>query len=176
MIMGPLPYHDPLNQYDNHDEVYTLKTYVPARVPGTFRKWLHNNMNPAVRTGYDPAVDYRNGENQECQPLREKPQEALMPQDLPNMKFKTVKLMAYEFPLDFRCLHVQTGSDRSCNKGCYLLERGGDGHPWKCKSQKCEGHRWNGGRKMSDKGAWCFGHKGKRLVLLEDCGEWMFEN
>jgi hypothetical protein len=168
----PQPFLDPLNEYEDYNTIYTLMVFAPDKIPGAIRKWLYDKTHPIDYTTYDPAIDYKIGGNSEYEPgLRRKPSAALTTEDLPDMKTKVVTLKAYEFPLDFRCLHVQTGSDRKCDNGCYLLERGGGEQP-SCKAKKCEGHRWSGSRKMDDKGAWCFGRKGERLVLLDDCGEW----
>lgn len=70
-----------------------------------------------------------------------------------------------------RCEHTQgkngAGKDvKGCDKGCYLLEKGGEVATWKCTRSDCEGHVYSGHVKSDDDGRSCFGKKGERMVCL----------
>lgn len=143
---------DPLGEYEDQTTLYTLRILIPARPPGRFSRFLHRPP-PADFSTY-MSVD----------PLSIPPPGGLNNTSLSAMKSKTIKLKAWNFPLDFRCSHVE--DNRSCDRGCYVLERGGEEPDFKCSREDCEGHRWVGGKKKDGKNRICFGKKGDRLVCI----------
>lgn len=81
------------------------------------------------------------------------------------MAAKTVTLISAHFPADLRCEHVQ--DEQKCEKGCYVLEKGGKVSRWRCKREDCEGHVYCGRVMKDDEGFACFGKKGARMVCVE---------
>ncbi len=83
------------------------------------------------------------------------------------MEVKVVKIKAHYFPLDMRCSHVSQGRERKCDRGCYVLEKGGDAGSWTCKANDCEGHAYVGEVKKDDEGIACFGKSKMKMVCIE---------
>lgn len=167
---------DAEGEYEPHDTIYTLTVLVPEKLPSKLRKWLHNQKsshidqpNCSFNSEYDHLLSKNNNNlKSECQSTSSqpppKPKDILDLTDIIDMRMKIVKLKAYQFPYDFRCRHVEQ-EGRECHKGCYILEKG----EWTsgCKANDCEGHRWGGKMKRDERGRWCFGKKGERMVCID---------
>lgn len=153
---------DPLGEYEDHNTIYTLTVLIPEKIPGRFSQFI--NRRPVDYSYYESERDYRTGGSKFAPPSKPS-SHALGADDLAFMKAKVVKIKATHFPPDFRCAHVQT-KERKCERGCYLLERGGEDPNWKCDRVDCEGHRYSGRRKEDGEGQWCFGKKGERLICV----------
>ncbi|KAF2715757.1 hypothetical protein K504DRAFT_497618 [Pleomassaria siparia CBS 279.74] len=152
---------DYLGEYEPHDTVYTLTVYVPPRpLPAWLPKFLthqptHHEDHDAVRD-HDITPDPAHTRVYVYVYKR---------QHLKDMKLRQVKIPSFRFPPDFRCEHVQ-GRSKSCEQGCYLLEKGGVKEGWNCEGKNCEGHVYVGQVKMDDGNGACFGEKGRRLVAV----------
>ncbi|KAF2789434.1 hypothetical protein K505DRAFT_253399 [Melanomma pulvis-pyrius CBS 109.77] len=151
---------DPLSEYEPHNTVYTLTVCAPPRPPPS---WLPEffTREPISYKNYVPERDFRI----EPDPAH-KSKDRFGPQDLDDMMVKQIMIKSYLFPPELRCQHVQ-GRSRICNKGCYVLERGGTKEQAKCSSKDCEGHAYGGDLKRDDEGYNCFGKKGERLVAIK---------
>jgi hypothetical protein len=167
------PYFDPLGEYEHHDNIYTLVVYIPKRIPGRVSRWIEKHSAPVDYSTYDPTIHHRLGGNHPDFEPHEEKSYILHRKDLAGMERKVVKLKAYQFPLDFRCLHAQLSYE--CYKGCYILEKEGErnglGPDLKCEREDCNGHRWGGENKIDAEGRGCFGKKGQRLICIEAAEE-----
>lgn len=146
-------YWDPAGEYEDRSTVYTLTVYVPPRPPS---KYL-----PAFLTREPGSASHSHA----IQPDRSTPNyDHFERRDLQDMRTKVVKLKSYLFPADLRCKHVQ--QKKSCEEGCYVLEKRGKVSGWKCTREDCEGHVYCGDVMMKE-GESCFGKTGERLVCVE---------
>ncbi|KAF1954717.1 hypothetical protein CC80DRAFT_549898 [Byssothecium circinans] len=150
------PYLDPLNEYENHDTIYTLLIHIPPRPPPRYIPSFLTRT-PVVASHHHVIKP---------NPLQSDPQtyDMFELRDLPDMKTKTVKIKAYQFTLGMRCEHVYGGNNKVCQEGCYVLEKGGEVARWCCKRDDCEGHVFVGKVKKNEEGVACFGKKGERML------------
>jgi hypothetical protein len=145
---------DPAGEYEFHDTVYTLTVYVPPRPPPKYlpafltREPLHVSHHHIIRPD-DSTPNYDDFERR----------------DLEDMGTKIVKVKSHRFPAELRCKHVR--DSKVCNRGCYVLEKGGKVRRWRCKREDCEGHVYNGNVKKTEAGWACFGKSKERLVCYE---------
>jgi hypothetical protein len=88
-------------------------------------------------------------------------------EDLAVMKTKTVKILSRDFQAEMRCEHVRKAP--MCDKGCYVLEKGGDHLRRLCgRRPDCDGHAYCGRVAKDNDGFACFGKKGKRMVCIDE--------
>lgn len=156
------PYFDPLGETEPNTTVYTLTVLCPPRPPP---RWVpkiftripipYKRSNGATFSIRPSDYNHRNP-NYDCFELRH----------LKDMKQMTVKVTSSLFLPEMRCAHVQNGS-KTCDKGCYVLEKGGKIARWMCKRVGCEGHVYCGRVKENEHKIACFGRKGQRMVCLE---------
>jgi hypothetical protein len=150
-------HHDPLNETEPTDTIYTLTVHKPPRPP--------HPLIPSIFTR-TPVTHPNSGASYTIKPDNfgsKKPNyDDFDEDDLADMPTKVVKLKAWQFPLRMRCEHVQP--DKKCDEGCYVLEKGGDVRRWRCKREDCEGHVYSEYVLTDEKGVACFGKKGERLV------------
>jgi len=155
-------FFDPLGETENQDTIYTLTVYKPPRPPP---KYLPANFT-RVPVTYHNTGTYTIKPDNYC--TRTPIYDDFEDLDLKNMPTKIMKLKAWQFPVGMRCAHVQP--EKKCERGCYVLEKGGDVRRWSCGRENCEGHVYGGSVKMDDEGTACFGKKGERLV----CTFWLW--
>jgi hypothetical protein len=148
---------DPLGETEPDNTVYTLVVRCPQRPPP---KWL-----PSFLTG-TPVRYPKDGRIYTLQPDDTNPNlDCFEEKHLDDMSIKTIKIKSARFPAELRCRHVQNAA-KVCEKGCYVLEKGGKIRRWRCKREDCEGHVYEGRTKVDVDGKVCFGKKGERMVCI----------
>lgn len=153
------PYYDPLGEYEPNTVIYTLTVRCPSRPPP---KWL-----PSIFTR-EPVVYPKSGYAHTIKPVDTNPDlDCFEYKHLDEMSVKTIDIRSAYFPAEMRCIHTQNES-RKCEKGCYVLEKGGDIRRWTCKREDCQGHVYCGLVKKDEEGRACFGKKNNRMVCLEN--------
>jgi hypothetical protein len=153
-----MTHFDPLGETEPENTVYTLTVRCPQRPPP---KWLPSFMtrvpviHPNTGAAYTIKPDDTNV-NLDCFERKH----------LADMSTKIIKIKRSLFPLDMRCPHVRNST--TCDRGCYVLEKGGDiSRQWCNKKRGCEGHVYCGRVKKDEQGNSCFGKKGVRMVCIE---------
>jgi hypothetical protein len=146
-------FFDPLGETEHQDTIYTLTVHKPLRPPP--------NYFPAIFTRA-PVTYPKTGSTHTIKPdnygSKTPNYDDFTELDLKNMPTKVVKLKAWQFPVAMRCAHVQPY--KKCEKGCYVLEKGGDVRRWSCKREDCEGHVYERSALTDGEGKACFGKKG----------------
>lgn len=137
-----VPYFDMLGETEPDTTEYTLKVLLPLRPP--------HRLLPAIFSrpgGSKPAQTYTD----------------FRFQHLDGMEEMTVKIKSAYFPAEMRCKHVL--KVHKCERGCYVLEKGGDHSQYRCRRKDCEGHVYNDWVREYE-GVKCFGPKGKRMASV----------
>jgi hypothetical protein len=93
--------NDSIGNNEDDNVIYTLGVFVPDKPP----RRLHRSL-------------FRKPESSD---------EPLTLEHIPSMKRKMVKVKAYQFKEPFRCTHARSSPNRTCDRGCYVMERGGEG-------------------------------------------------
>lgn len=179
------PYFDPLGETEPHTTEYILTVFCP---PCPSPRWL-----PDIFTRPGPSQNPNVGSKYTIRPSDYNPArpnyDNFELRHLADMKKKTVKITSAYFPAHMRCKHVMNNEHvendehaenddhvedkHSCDKGCYVLEMGGDVSRWTCEDEECEGHVYCGSVMKDPKGRACFGTKGTfrkksaRMVCIE---------
>ena len=153
------PHWDPLGEYEYHNTVYTVSVCAPARPPPRFLPSFLTRKPVVVNPSTAHVI----------RPPREHPPpyDCFDTQDLDCMKISKVKIKAHDFPPEMRCRHVSQGRERTCDQGCYVLEKGGPIRRWRCKRSDCKGHVYVGPVKKDSDGVACFGKRRRRMVCVE---------
>ncbi|KAJ8115741.1 hypothetical protein OPT61_g2673 [Boeremia exigua] len=151
------PYWDMVGEFEAHTTKYTLTVQCPPRplpdwLPAIFTR--PGPSKPNVGTAFTIRPSDYNPSNPNYNLLEFR--------HLKDMDSKTIKIISDNFPADLRCDHV---SDKHhCERGCYVLEKGGNVSRWTCAREDCEGHVYCGLVKKTSSGTACFGKKGARMV------------
>jgi hypothetical protein len=150
-------YFDPAGETEPENTLYTLTVRCPPRPPP---KWLPSFMTRQPVTLPPP------GHSSTIKPDNTNPDfDCFEQKHLDEMPTKTVKIKRASFPVEMRCEHLR--HETTCEKGCYVLEKGGSIWRTKCKRNDCEGHVYCGRVKEDEEGKSCFGKKGERMVCVE---------
>jgi hypothetical protein len=155
MALGP--YYDPLGESEMQETLYTLTVHKPPRPPPKYLPSIFTRI-PVTHANTGPAYTLKPSNYFSKTPNYDD----FWEKDLKDMPTQVVKLKAWQFPLRMRCEHVQ--SDRKCEKGCYVLEKGGAVSRWNCEREDCEGHVYGRNVLTDTEGKACFGKKGRRMV------------
>jgi hypothetical protein len=153
--MGSDPYYDPEGLYESNKTPYMLTVFEPTRPPAFWKPKIFTRQ---------PVTHPDVGATAKLPPGNSNPNlDNFQPDDLPELPRKTITIKSKSFDLDMRCDHVE--NSHTCDKGCYVREKGGDWCREKCARKDCEGHVYMG-RVKEHEGVKCFGEKGKRMVCL----------
>ncbi|KAF9729833.1 hypothetical protein PMIN01_11766 [Paraphaeosphaeria minitans] len=169
-------YWDPAGDYEPHDTIYTLTVFVPQRPVPKYVPSFLTREPPDAKTSHT------------IRPNSSMPDYTCVRQgDLHGMRREVIKVKAYQFPVEFRCKHVE--NQKSCYEGCYFLEKGGKAvRQFRCDKRDCEGHVYSDSVKEVERRRCtsgdcvghvycdhveevgiikCFGKKGTRMVCIE---------
>ncbi|KAH7080989.1 hypothetical protein FB567DRAFT_551754 [Paraphoma chrysanthemicola] len=152
------PYFDPAGEYEPANTIYTLTVRCPPRPPP---KWLPDFV---TREPYKPknvGATYTIKPDNYGKPNYD----YFTVSEMNSMRVKTVTLKSWQFPPELRCAHVQIS--KTCDRGCYILEKGGDHCRWRCRREGCQGHVFDRNVLTDGNGVACFGEKGKRMVCSD---------
>ena len=86
---------------------------------------------------------------------------------LDDMPLRKIEIDSYQIPLELRCRHLTDWAQHECMKGCYVLERGGEHHRFKCGNKKCRGHVYTSPILKDEDGVSCFGPSRRRMVCID---------
>ncbi|KAF2026755.1 hypothetical protein EK21DRAFT_27074, partial [Setomelanomma holmii] len=148
-------YFDMLNETEHADTIYTLTIRCPPRPPPTWLPALftrHGVRPTNIGSAYTIKPDNYGTPNYDYFTFL----------DMPSMPTKIVKVKSWQFPANLRCEHVQ--ETKECDMGCYVSEKGGDHHRWKCAREDCQGHVFDRNVLADENGLACFGEKGRRMM------------
>lgn len=159
-------YSNPLGEWEPGTTTYTLVTLTPSDPS----RWLLSKVFSVSTRSRSEQLARSEGLKIRDTPAKQRTH-GFNKEDLDYMRTSSIKLTSDRFPLEMRCEHVE-GKDgagkkgKGCRHGCYLLEKGGKENTWTCTSEHCEGHAYSGDVVAYKGSVKCFGHKGKRMVLL----------